>query len=258
MAGADPPLPTGVVVRKLGFTFVGVLLLTAGLTLLFDGMRAVMEVGGSCGSGGPYEIRQPCPDGVGLMFVGVFGGLIGVGLVVAGTFRGGPKLYALAWPALFVSLGWNFLEFGIDPPPPNEGLVWGWLVCAVLFIAMGGIPLLFLLWNAKTVFWGSDGAGSPAAFGRARPGSVGAVRRPAIVRFGGTTVTTTPPSTPPSVVTSSPPSPLPTPGSPPAAGPDDRDLIADLERLSTLHRDGQLTDAEFARAKAARLREEEQ
>jgi hypothetical protein len=250
MAGADPPLPAGAVARKLVFTFVGVFLFAAGLTLVFDGMRAVMEVGGSCGSGGPYEIRQPCPDGVGLIFAGVFGGLIGVGFVVAGTFRGGPKLYTLAWPALFVSLGWNFLEFGIDPPPPNEGLVWGWLVCAVLFIAMGGIPLLFLLWNAKTVLWGSDdGAGSTTASGAARLGTAGTARRPTTVRFGGTTVTTAPSGTSPSVVS---------PPPPPAADRDDRDLIADLERLSALHRDGQLTDDEFARAKAARLAEEEQ
>jgi hypothetical protein len=156
MAGDDAPLPARVVVRKLVLTIVGVLLFTAGLTLMFEAMRAVMDVGGYCASGGPYQIRQECPDGAGLMVVGIFAGLVGTGLVVAGTFRGGPKLWVLAWPALFLSLGWNFLEYGIDPPPPEDGLVWGWLVCAVLFLAMGGIPLLFVLWNAKLTLWGSS------------------------------------------------------------------------------------------------------
>ena len=30
-----------------------------------------------------------------------------------------------------------FLEFGLDPPG-DEGVVWGWIICAVLFFLMGG------------------------------------------------------------------------------------------------------------------------
>jgi hypothetical protein len=51
-----------------------------------------------------------------------------------------PSFGGLLWPALFISLGWNFLEYGFDPPF-GEGLAWGWLVCGVLFMLMGGIPL---------------------------------------------------------------------------------------------------------------------
>ena len=50
----------------------------------------------------------------------------------------------LAWPALFLSLGWNFLEFGFDPPGEDDGLVWGWIVCGVVFWLMGGLPLFAL------------------------------------------------------------------------------------------------------------------
>jgi hypothetical protein len=53
----------------------------------------------------------------------------------------GPNLTLLAWPALFLSLGWNFLEYGVDPPGTG-GVAVGWLICAVVFFAMGGIPLV--------------------------------------------------------------------------------------------------------------------
>jgi len=39
-----------------------VLLVAGGITVMYQAMRAVMEVGGYCASGGPYEIRQECPD----------------------------------------------------------------------------------------------------------------------------------------------------------------------------------------------------
>lgn len=60
---------------------------------------------------------------------------------------GGPYggLVALAWPALFLSLAWNFLEYALQPPE-GEGIVWGWLIPGVLFVLMGGVP-----WLAGTV-----------------------------------------------------------------------------------------------------------
>lgn len=154
MPSGTVEIPTRIVVRKLTCTVAGVFLFAAGLTLLWLGMRAVMEIGGYCASGGPYEIRRECPDGTGLIFLGIFAGLVGTGLTAVGTFAGGPQLWTLAWPALFCSLGWNFLEYGIDPPPPEHGPVWGWLICAVTFLAMGGIPLVGILLAARSVLWG--------------------------------------------------------------------------------------------------------
>lgn len=278
MTTRDGALPTAKVVRKLAFTFVGVLLFAAGLTYLYLGMRSVMEIGGSCASGGPYTVSRPCPDGAGLIFVGIFAGLVGVGLTVAGTFAGGPQLWTLAWPALFCSLGWNFLEYGVDPPPPETGLVWGWLVCAVVFFLMGGIPLIGVLLGAPLLLWGSsDGPTTPrqtvaAVRSNVRPTAKRDPARAAATPFGSTTVaasTAPPPGAP--VVDAAPTGADDPPGTPtlvvfdaPAdapVGPDDladaAGIVRDLERLSALHREGALTDDEFARAKAARLAEED-
>jgi hypothetical protein len=172
-----------------------------------------------------------------------------VGFVIAGTFRGGPKLVALAWPALFLALGWNFLEYAFDPPPPEDGVIWGWLICGIVFVAMGGVPLLFVLMNAKLALWGADqppdkATATAAATALARLAAARS-RRPTFARYGDTTVATPPSSSPP-----------PTSTAAETSSAEDDDLVSDLERLAVLHRDGQLTDAEYARAKNARLTEE--
>jgi hypothetical protein len=249
----DASFPTRVVVRKLIFTAVGVFLVAAGLTVLFLGMRSVMDIGGYCASGGPYEIRQQCPDNAWMIPVSIFVGLAGVGFVLAGTFRGGPKLIALAWPALFLALGWNFLEYAFDPPPPDDGVVWGWLICGVVFVAMGGIPLLLVLMNAKLALWGADTTADRSATARATATAISRLaatrsRNPAtFVRYGDTTVAT---------ATAAEPAPEEPPEEPPGDGSDES-LVSDLERLAALHRAGQLTDDEYARAKDSRLGEDE-
>jgi hypothetical protein len=247
MVDAVAALPTRVVVRKLVFTAVGVFLVVAGITVLFLGMRSVMDLGGYCASGGPYEIRQECPNNAWMIPVSIFVGLAGVAFVIAGTFRGGPKLVALAWPALFLALGWNFLEYAFDPPPPDDGLVWGWLICGVVFVAMGGIPLLLVLMNAKLALWGADPSGDRTATAAATATAIARLaataqkRKPSFVRYGDSTIT------PVTTV-------APEPGT--ASDESDESLVSDLERLAALHRDGQLTDDEYARAKDARLSEE--
>lgn len=136
---ATRQVPPGFV-KKSVLTFVALTGTVAALTALFYGMRAVMDVGGVCGSGNtPYAIRTPCPSGVGGVMVGSI--LLGlVFLAVYAVSAVGPNLTLLAWPALFLSLGWNFFEYGVDPPT-GDGPVWGWLVCGIVFFAMGGIPL---------------------------------------------------------------------------------------------------------------------
>ena len=49
-------------------------------------------------------------------------------------------LVALAWPALFLGLGWNFLEYGVRNPF-GDGVELGWLIPGVIFMIMGGVPL---------------------------------------------------------------------------------------------------------------------
>ena len=149
------PLSISQVNRR--FTLVDVLLyavgvagMTMSLTLVFLSMRAVMGVGGFCAEGGPYVIETHCPEGVPLLITGgIFGLFIFGGLMAwKGSIIGGPygALVALAWPVLFLSLGWNFLEFAFNPPgPPGQGIVWGWLIPGVLFVIMGLGPVLAVL-----------------------------------------------------------------------------------------------------------------
>lgn len=143
--GIPPTRPEGSLMASV-YVFILAAGIAAGLTLLYLGMRAVMEIGGVCADGGPYVPRQSCPQGVPLaMFGGIWGGLIMAGIYVFVTIKYKiPSLVGLAWPALFLSLGWNFLDFGIDPPG-DSGLVWGWLICGGLFALMGGVPLLVVL-----------------------------------------------------------------------------------------------------------------
>lgn len=143
--GTDSPvgLDAGALVRRSLVTFVCMVGLAAAFTCLFFSMRSVMDIGGSCASGNvPYEITRPCPQGVGGLMVGsIFGGLIFLGIYAFNAI--GPNLTLLAWPVLFLSLGWNFLEYAFSPPDGSSGIVWGWLICGILFVLMGGLPLLF-------------------------------------------------------------------------------------------------------------------
>jgi hypothetical protein len=72
-----------------------------------------MSIDGSCGSGAPDVVDTPCPDGIPIVLLGgVFGGLIGLALYAWSDLQVGPRLLVLAWPALFLSLGWNLAELG--------------------------------------------------------------------------------------------------------------------------------------------------
>jgi hypothetical protein len=195
-----------------------------GMTLLFLGMRAVMAVGGACADGNPpYVIATPCPRGVPLaVFGGVFGGLAclgAYGMVTAA--RQIPNLIAFAWPALFLSLGWNFVEFGVRPVG-GGGLVWAWLLCGVLFAAMGAVPLLIAAPAAVRRF--SEPA--PSAPRRSRS-LAERMRAPGALRLSDADSTSVP-------------SAERVPGA---------ELVAALERLATLHRAGALDEAEYRAAK---------
>jgi putative oligomerization/nucleic acid binding protein len=183
--------------------------LAACVTAIFLSMRAVMDIGGACASGGPYVPVRPCPDGVpALMTIGMLGlfGFGGLGLWAgAQVGRGWAALPLLAWPALFISLGWNFLEYGIRPPGGPSGTEIGWLICGVVFVATGAIPLAIAI--AARHELRSEGAAAVA-----RRYRMNLPRQP-------------PPS---------------------RSGVNDLDR---LERLADLHRAGDLTDDEYAAAK---------
>lgn len=128
--------------RRLTTLFVCVLLIGMAITWVFLSMRAV-DIGGSCASGGPYEIATPCPDNVAVLMT------IGIPLMMVCAFVGtaaaagvdAPDLLVPMWALLFGSLGWNFLEYGLF----DGDVVWGWLLCGVLFELMALPAVLFLL-----------------------------------------------------------------------------------------------------------------
>jgi len=145
-------VPDGEKSPALGYLvfFLGLVMVAYGITALWFGMRGVMEVGGYCAEGGPYVIEQHCPDGAEvLLFTGIPVGVIGLFVAMAGgamAAKGAAGLLLLGWPAVFCSLGWNFIEYAIDPPA-GMGSTGGWWVCGVIFAlmglpALGGIPML--------------------------------------------------------------------------------------------------------------------
>lgn len=192
-----------------------------GITLVFLGMRAVMEIGGACADGvSPYPIARPCPSGVpAALFGGIWGGLACIGVyAVVTAARGVPGLLPFAWPALFLSLGWNFLEYGVRPPD-GGGPAWAWLLSGAVFVLMGGIPLA--LWAG------------PALRRFSAPGDDAAAVREPVARPPGQS-----------------------PARPAAAQGPEEDLVAHLERLAALHTAGRLNDAEYRAAKGLLLGKE--
>lgn len=194
-------------------------LAAAGITLLFLGMRAVMDIGGACAEGGPFVPVRPCPDGVpALMIGGIWVGVI-ASMVYAWASIGArvPSFVGLLWPALFMSLGWNFLQYAFDPPF-GEGVVYGWLIPGVLFELMGAIPL----W-----VWAKSLGAAPVLGTRLRsalspPGAKAMATALRAVRDSRV-----------ATVTSS----------------SNAEMVSELERLDKLHRSGALSDTEYEKAK---------
>ncbi|MEX2548274.1 MAG: SHOCT domain-containing protein [Chloroflexota bacterium] len=208
------------------------------LTLVFLAMRAVMDVGGFCAEGGPYVIETHCPEGVPLVLIGGIFGLFGFGGLMAwkGSIVGEPygALVLLAWPALFLSLGWNFVEYALNPPP-GEGIVWGWLIPGVLFVLMGGVPLIALLPLSNSGRVGDARARlSTGLAPRPRPSPVMDAERAAMATVMSELL-----------------------GQKAAEGQDEpsADLVSRLDRLAALRQSGDLTSSEFEQAKRALLAE---
>lgn len=110
------------------------------ITLLFQAVSALADLGGFCARGGPYEIAVECTDAiVAFAPTSILGGLVAVfiGTVLAGGF--GASLMAFAWPALFVSLAVTFVRTFIVYGD------WTSLFIGILFVVMGLAPLVLML-----------------------------------------------------------------------------------------------------------------
>lgn len=165
----------GVPVRAVAMAALGWLGLAACLALVFLAMRAVMDVGGACADGGPYVSAQACPEGsVPALVLGIF---LGIGFAVlasaGGVAIGGiwAATPVLAWSALFGSLGWNFLDYGLVSAPPETGLALGWVIPGVLFWVMAVVPLLAVASPGRLIRPGvpNRGATPPRSSGSPEP-----------------------------------------------------------------------------------------
>ena len=144
----DAPAKATFSPRAAALTVACVLIVAVALTWTYLVMRSVMNVGGACADGGPYVSAQPCPDGSWLMALGVPMLLIFamIGTVSASSV-GAPNLLVPMWGVLFGTLGWNFLEYAFKGPD----IVWGWLVCGVMFWAMALPAFVFMLAQLRSM-----------------------------------------------------------------------------------------------------------
>jgi hypothetical protein len=201
--------------RALGafFLLVTAAVVVASLTVIFMSMRSVMDIGGSCGTIDNEGVIRSCPSGVaGLLPGGIWAGLIFTGLYVLVCVKFKiPSLVSLLWPALFLSLAYNFFDYGIHGQS-------GFVICGIVFALMGAVPLVWALPHLWRVYVrGIDDDPKPwhvSTTGAALSSAASAMKL--MDRLGRT------PS---------------------------EDMTDNLERLDELHKKGALDDFEYARAK---------
>ncbi len=127
-------------------TVVGVGGMVISLVWTYSVMRVVMA-----SQGGPADSW--------VIQAAIIGGLVCLFLYAAFGLSAGPRLTLLAWPALFLSLGWIFVTDAHHPPATAVGNSSGiWWADGVLFAVLGGAVLVPLLAvpKARRMLW-SDG-----------------------------------------------------------------------------------------------------
>ena len=248
VARSSPPL------RSVVLLVIGLAGLAMCITLLYLGMRSVMDIGGQCADGGPYVIAQHCPDGAtAAMFIGMFGLFLFGGIAMwGGVTIGDPwaEIPLLAWTGLFGTLGWNFLDYGLVSPPDGQ-VGWGFLIPGVLFEIMAFGPVVLAAWAALS--------------SRPRPTarvSEGIARQIHPIRLNTFSIREAAPEPEPPEGPSLTDERRSMDGALAAvvarrsAAPSES-VVAGLERLSSLHDRGALSAEEFEAAKQALLREED-
>jgi hypothetical protein len=199
------------------FTAAGVV---TALTTLFLSMRSVLDVGGSCGTVDSEGVIRQCPAAVaGLLPGAIWGGLIFTGLYVFVALKWSvPSFVSLIWPALFLSLAYNFFDYGFHVDA-------SFVILGVVFGVMGAVPLLWAaphLWRVYVK--GREDDPRPwhvTTTGAAMGSAVSAMKL--LDRLGRT---------------------------------QSQDMTESLERLDQLHKSGALDDLEYAKAKDRVIRGE--
>ena len=231
---------------------------------------------GTCVSHPVLVSTRPCPDGVGALIVLAgsvpFLGMIGWAVYATrldrrrpSAFDEGPDWSLWWWPGLFLGGAFAFARaadtFRAGGDTGSAVAMWA---TGAVFVLMGVAPLVFG-WRglARRTFGGppppapegllgalqtlNPAAVAAHAITTAAAAARAAEARPAAAADGRAARTASP------AAAAAADGPFAATGTP-SADPQDDDLVSALERLSALHRAGQLDDGEFARAKAQVLR----
>jgi hypothetical protein len=161
----DNPVWTLGNVLLLACIFIASAWIGAGITLLNLAGRVVMSLGGFVASGGPYAIAHPAPGWIWIVPVAIVStAFVAVFSVWLSHKTGGFSLLIWLWCGLFVSLGIQFAIFGLKPPTQSGvQIVWGWVLCAALFIPMGIAPLIGARWLGNPMAVSNPSSGSRPA-----------------------------------------------------------------------------------------------
>jgi hypothetical protein len=233
-------------VLRVAVAFVSLAGVVASLVVLNLAMRTLMGIGGACASGGPYVVATPCPKGVAwLSPVAIWAGLgFTASYTLAVRRLPGPKWTGLIWPALFISLGWQFVSFGVDDDAPNAGGV-GLVITGAVFIVVGVAPLVYVFASPVLRRWTMWGDAIDLAARRpARP------QRPA-ASTGMSRLVGAPPHLGHATPAGEQRAPSRSRKDPSRA----RRAVDDLEQLAQLRRSGDLDTDEYERLKAHVLAE---
>lgn len=239
------------------------------LTLLSRSMRSVQQVGGTCASGNqPFQVSHPCPTGIeATLPLSIFGGLIFLLLFYLCVGERGRPVALLSWSALFLSLGWNFLDYGFHITVSGTGISGGFLASGIVFVIMGLVPLTWWLpriWEAlrSSPDEPPDGPPSIPSFGTNVAFSTPANPTAGSGFSSGTGTSSwataptwgpTPAMQTPTVTTASLSS---TSTSTASSGATSPNVATTLERLASLHRRRELSDTEYEDAKRKALGEQ--
>ncbi|MEZ5161538.1 MAG: hypothetical protein R2709_12855 [Marmoricola sp.] len=119
-----------------------VAVMSLAVTMICLAMRAVMDVGGACATGGPYVSAQQCPDGSWMIAVAVPVLILGaiVGTSISGAMVRPPSSCPCGLGCLAL-LGWNFFVYAFA----GDDVVAAWLVCGVLFWLMAAPAVLAII-----------------------------------------------------------------------------------------------------------------
>ena len=122
-------------------TVLSVLVLAVSITWFLIGVRAQMEVGYSCASGGPYVVVNPCPHHTtSLVLVGMFLSLVpALAGSMASLSVGAPNLLVPHWT--FMLGGLSVLLFISSV---QDGWVFGAIIAGMLGVLFG-LPGLYLM-----------------------------------------------------------------------------------------------------------------